>query len=412
MIPARETNGEVERLDALDRYQILDTPPEACFEDLVRLTAHACRVPIAFIGLMARERQWMKARLGMEPSELPRDGSFCAHAIRDGQLLVVPDTALDRRFCDHPLVRTHPRIRFYAGMPLFTPDRFAVGTLAVMDVQPRELSTEEREALGILARQAGVLLESRRRVAPSPGEARSVPDLELQLRRCQVALDAAKAELAAFSYSISHDLRGPLRGIDGWSQALLEDCAERLDDPGRTYLNRVRSETQRLGLLIDELLQLSRLTQAEIRHAPVDLSALAGGIVRQLRERDPARRVEVRIQPGLQAEGDEALLRTALACLLDNAWKFTAKRETAQIEFGRNGSGEPATFFVRDNGVGFDMTYVGKLFAPFQRLHKVAEFPGTGIGLTKAHRVFRRHGGRIWAEARVGEGATFYFSLG
>jgi light-regulated signal transduction histidine kinase (bacteriophytochrome) len=192
----------------------------------------------------------------------------------------------------------------------------------------------------------------------------------------------------------------------------MEDCADRLDDSGRTYLSRVRSETQRLGLLIDELLQLSRLTQAEIRHAAVDLSSLADTIVRQLQARDPGRRVEVRIQPDLRAEGDEALLRTALACLLDNAWKFTVKRDPAVIEFGRNGSAEPPAYFVRDNGAGFDMTYVGKLFAPFQRLHKGAEFPGNGIGLAKAHRVIRRHGGQIWAEARVGQGATFHFTLG
>jgi signal transduction histidine kinase len=412
MIPARETNGEVERLDALDRYQILDTPPEACFEDLVRLTTHACRVPIAFIGLMDRDRQWMKARLGMHAAELPRDGSFCTYAVQDGQLLVVPDTIQDRRFSGHPMVRDHPRIRFYAGMPLFTPDRIAIGTLAIMDVHPRELSAEERDSLGILARQAGVLLESRRRLPVSMAEAPSVEDLELRLRRCQSGLDAAKAELAAFSYSISHDLRGPLRGIDGWSQALLEDCADRLDDSGRTYLSRVRAETQRLGLLIDELLQLSRLTQAEIRHSPVDLSSLVDTIVRQLRASDPSRRVEVRIQPDLRAEGDEALLRTALACLVDNAWKFSAKRDPAVIEFGRTVSAEPAAYYVRDNGAGFDMTYVGKLFAPFQRLHKGAEFLGNGIGLAKAHRVIRRHGGRIWAEARVGQGATFYFTLG
>lgn len=412
MIPPRETSGEVERLDALDRYQILDTPPEACFDELVRLAAHACRVPIAFIGLMARERHWMKARLGIDTSELPRAGSFCSQTIQDGQLLVVPDITLDLRFCDHPMVRDHPRIRFYAGIPVFTPDHLAVGTLAVMDVHPRELSVGDRDALGILARQVGVLLELRRQLPVSTGEARSVADLERHLRRCQNGLDAAKAELAAFSYSISHDLRGPLRGIDGWSQALLEDCADRLDDSGRTYLSRVRSETQRLGLLIDELLQLSRLTQAEIRHAAVDLSSLADTIVRQLQARDPARRVQVRIQPDLRAEGDEALLRTALACLLDNAWKFTIKRDPAVIEFGRNVSTEPPAYFVRDNGAGFDMTYVGKLFAPFQRLHKGAEFPGNGIGLAKAHRVIRRHGGQIWADARVGQGATFHFTLG
>jgi len=233
-----------------------------------------------------------------------------------------------------------------------------------------------------------------------------------KLQQSQASLEMANKELVAFSYSVSHDLRSPLRGIDGWSLALLEDYSDRLDEKGRGYLQRVRSETQRMGQLIDDLLQLSRVTQTEMRPAPVDLSGVAGNIGVRLREQEPGREVDLTIQPGLSARGDEGLLRAALSNLFENAWKFTRKRSPAVIEFGRTELANGSCFFIRDNGAGFDMAYASKLFAPFQRLHRITEYPGTGIGLATVQRVVQRHGGRIWAEAHVERGATFYFTLG
>jgi light-regulated signal transduction histidine kinase (bacteriophytochrome) len=233
----------------------------------------------------------------------------------------------------------------------------------------------------------------------------------VELRRYREHLESANKELEAFSYSVSHDLRAPLRGIDGWSLALLEDYGSQLDGQAKTYLERVRSETQRMGQLIDDLLQLSRLTSAEMSIQRVDLSAIAGTIAAHLQEAQPERQVEFVIQPGLQATGDPQLLEIVVTNLLDNAFKFTGKTQQARIQFGQTEiEGQPA-FFVRDNGAGFDMALAKKLFGTFQRLHKASDFPGTGVGLTTVQRIVHRHGGRIWAEAAVNQGATFYFTL-
>ena len=237
-------------------------------------------------------------------------------------------------------------------------------------------------------------------------------DLEARVRLRTADLEAANRELEAFAHSVSHDLRAPLRGIDGWSLALLEDYGERLDTQARIYLDRVRSEAQRMGKLIDDLLHLSRVSRAELAPSAVNLTSLAETIVARLREANPGRSLEFIIAPRLECVGDARLLEAALTNLLDNAVKFTGPRPQARIEFGQTKCNGKPTFFVGDNGVGFDMAYAGMLFAPFQRLHKASEFPGTGIGLATVQRVIHRHGGQIWAEARVGQGATLYFTVG
>jgi light-regulated signal transduction histidine kinase (bacteriophytochrome) len=224
-------------------------------------------------------------------------------------------------------------------------------------------------------------------------------------------LQAANLELEAFSYSVSHDLRAPLRGIDGWSLALLEDCGAQLDEQGHKYLARVRSETQRMECLIDDLLQLSRLTRSEMRFAPVDISALAQVIVERLKETQDGRTIEFTIQPGLVAQCDRDLLEIALGNLFNNACKFSSTRLLSQVEFGQTLQNGKLVFFVRDNGVGFDMIYAKKLFGAFQRLHKQSEFPGTGIGLATVQRIINRHGGQLWADSKPDMGATFYFTL-
>ncbi len=239
-----------------------------------------------------------------------------------------------------------------------------------------------------------------------------VRQLNMELHRHTVELKAANRELEAFSYSVSHDLRAPLRSIDGFSQALLEDHAGQLDPTAREHLARVRAATQRMGALIDDLLELSRVTRSELRPENVDLSGMAESLVNELRHSQPARRVETDIQPGLEAMGDPRLLHIVLSNLLSNAWKFTGTRAEAHIEFGE-GTGDDGMhcFFVRDNGVGFDMAYAHKLFGAFQRLHAVSEFPGTGVGLATVQRIIHRHGGRIWVEATVDAGACFHFTL-
>ena len=235
--------------------------------------------------------------------------------------------------------------------------------------------------------------------------------LEQRVTERTAQLLTVNQELETFSYSVSHDLRAPLRGIDGFSQALLEDYGDKLDESGKNMLRRVRAASQRMAQLIDDLLNLSRVTRYEIRAEPVDLSLLARSIASDLQKTQPQRQALFEITEGLIAHGDPRLLRIMLENLFSNAWKFTSKCEHANIQFGANhDQGEPG-FFVRDNGVGFDMAYADKLFGPFQRLHASTEFEGTGVGLATVQRIIHRHGGRIRAHAAVGQGATFYFTL-
>ena len=237
-------------------------------------------------------------------------------------------------------------------------------------------------------------------------------EAEREIQRRTAELQAANQELEAFSYSVSHDLRAPLRAIDGFSLALMEDFSDKLDDTARKYLERVRAATQRMGLLIDDMLALSRITRAEMRHETVNLSHLAAEVLAELQKGEPDRHVKCRVQEGLQAEGDPHLLRIVMDNLLGNAWKYSSKQPEAQIEFGAIQAADGTReYFVRDNGAGFDMTYAGKLFGAFQRLHPAAEFAGTGVGLATVQRVIHRHGGTVRGEGKPGEGATFSFTL-
>ena len=224
-------------------------------------------------------------------------------------------------------------------------------------------------------------------------------------------LEAINHELEAFSYSVSHDLRAPLRAIDGFSRILVDDYAALLDEKGKDRLSRVRTAAQHMAGLIDDLLKLSRVSRTELKIEPVDFSALVENVCQELVSADSQRQVKFSVQAGLSVLADVSLLKVVLDNLIGNAWKFTSKREDAHIEVGAVADTEVFTYFVRDNGAGFDMTYADKLFGAFQRLHDTSEFPGTGIGLATVQRVINKHGGQVWAEAEVGSGATFYFTL-
>lgn len=235
--------------------------------------------------------------------------------------------------------------------------------------------------------------------------------IENELRERGNALVSANKELEAFSYSVSHDLRAPLRGIDGFSQALLEDLGPKLDGPSKDYLERIRAGVQRMGKLIDDMLSLSRLSRKELLVRPVDMSAMVKEICDGLRAEARSRQVEVQVASGVKVQADPDLLQILLENLLGNAFKYTSKLDRPRIEFGVTTQEGHDTYFVRDNGAGFDMAYADKLFGAFQRLHRADEFPGTGVGLATVARVVHRHGGRVWAESQVGQGATFFFTL-
>ena len=235
--------------------------------------------------------------------------------------------------------------------------------------------------------------------------------LEKRVEERTAELEAVNKELEAFSYSVSHDLRAPLRHINGFSQALLEDYSEQLDDEGKGHLNQICEATREMAQLIDEVLELARITRSEMHREDFNISEIAASIANELERGDRKRKVTVNIEPGLTAYGDKRLVEVALSNLLGNAWKFTSKTNDAAISFGLDGAHSPPEFFIRDNGAGFDMAYAGKLFGAFQRLHSAAEFEGTGVGLATVQRIIHRHGGEVRAVGAVGEGATVYFTL-
>lgn len=232
-----------------------------------------------------------------------------------------------------------------------------------------------------------------------------------ELRTANAALEITNKELESFSYSVSHDLRAPLRAINGFTQIVLDDNAQKLDEEGMDNLQRVQHACERMGELIDDLLNLSRVSRTELSRDDVDLGETAKSVAAELQKSQPQRKVKLRIADGLTANGDSRLLRIVLENLIGNAWKFTSKNPEAMVEFGTKRQDDQDIFFVHDNGAGFDMNYAKKLFGAFQRLHAAEEFPGNGIGLATVQRIIHRHGGRIWAEGEVGKGATFNFTL-
>lgn len=294
----------------------------------------------------------------------------------------------------------------YTSSPLKVNGRIAGAVLSFRDISERKRAEEERSRLLLLERQARLEVEAKN------AEIKKLnAELEDRVRQRTIELEVANKELEAFSYSVSHDLRAPLRSLDGFSHILLDEYRDSLNEEGQDFLRRLRAASQHMGQLIDSLLQLSRVSRSEISREPVDLSAAARQIIEELKRNSPERQVEVKIADGITAMADPRLTHVVLQNLLHNAWKFTAKREKARIEFGTTEKSGARVMFVRDNGAGFDMNYQNKLFGAFQRLHGASEFEGSGIGLATVQRVVRRHGGKVWAEGVPQQGAAFYFTL-
>lgn len=319
------------------------------------------------------------------------DTSPLAEVVRTSEVRVTAAASL--ALADIPLAIAVPLVHEESVLGVLL-----LGVRDEPDSRTRDLLGRARSTLGIAFR-----------VAQSREHAQA---LLIETQRQALAAETANQELESFSYSVSHDLRAPLRGIDGFSQALLEDEADRLSPDGHSYLRRIRAAAQRMAELIDDLLRLSRVSRGDFRKANIDLSALATSVIADLRRAQPERTVDIVVQEEVTAFADARLIRVALENLLGNAWKFTSKVEGARIEFGtrRDDDGQ-LVYFVRDNGAGFDMKYADRLFGAFQRLHAEKEFPGTGIGLATVQRILLRHGGRIWVDAAVGQGATFQFTL-
>jgi PAS domain S-box-containing protein len=324
--------------------------------------------------------------------------------------------------CEYRVKLPGKEIKWILGNSI--PEKLEDGTIVWcgynIDVTERKKAESQREAAIEEINRLNTELENK--VAKRTRDLRDsqlallsiVEDLNVSNKKVALAnqsLDATNKELESFSYSVSHDLRAPLRSIDGFSLALLEDYEKKLDDTGKKYLHKIRAATQHMGLLIEDLLKLSRITHAEFHHESIDLSKIVQSIAETYQQNNPGYDMKMIIQKGIIIKGDLHSMQIAMTNLLENAWKFTGKQKHPLIEFGMTLTEGKKVFFIRDNGAGFDMAYANKLFGAFQRLHSADEFPGTGIGLATVKRIITRHGGQIWAEGEVGKGAVFYFTL-
>ncbi len=333
-------------------------------------------------------------------------------AIRQRRPVITNDFA-----AENPLKKGYPqghvRVERHLNVPVFDGSRIVI--VAGVGNKAGEYEQGDVQQLTLLMEGMWRLLERKRSeqaLRESEDRLRLLnASLEERVGERTLELEASTRELEAFSYSVSHDLRAPLRAVDGFSLALLEDCGAALDPQGKDYLNRIRAATQRMGSLIDDMLRLSRLTRAEMAVEQVDLTEMAWSVIRELQRAQPERSVDVSISEGLVALADRKLMRIALENLLSNAWKFTRNRPRGHVELGTMEEAGRKSYYVRDDGAGFDMAYANKLFTPFQRLHSVEEFPGSGVGLGTVQRIIHRHGGKVWAEGQVDQGATFYFNL-
>lgn len=309
------------------------------------------------------------------------------------------------------LVREQDRRVLESDAPLFVAQEDFVdaqGHVRVLQTSKVPIRLPDCDAPAIL----GISIDMTEREKAESEVRRLNAELEERVAQRTDEIDAANRELAAFTYSVSHDLRAPLRTIDGFSRILLSSYAERLDDQGRHYIDRIRAGTQTMSRLIDDLLRLSRATQGDLHPEGLNLSDIVRAVADEFLEQYPDRKVEIKIADNVFVHGDGRYLRLAIENLLSNAFKYTAGKETAEIEFGCFEERDETVYLIRDNGAGFDMSYADKLFRPFQRLHNVAEFEGSGIGLATVYNIVRRHRGRMWAEGAVGRGASFYFTLG
>ena len=323
----------------------------------------------------------------------------CGTALARGERVIVEDVEQSPIFVGTPAldIQLKADIRAVQSTPLVSRSGKTLGIFSTQYKTPHRPDDRTLRLLDLLARQAADIIESKQS--------------DDELKRRTAALEASNKELEAFSYSVSHDLRAPLRSITGFSNVLLEDYNDELDNEEKSYLKKISDSGELMGQLMDDLLKLSRVTRSELNSERLNLSEMAQKILNDFAQDEPKRNVKFTITPNMTTNGDKNLLNLVLQNLLGNAWKYTSQTAEPRIEMGIIEHNGKKAYFIRDNGVGFDMAYANKLFQPFQRLHKATEFAGTGIGLATVQRIVRRHGGKVWAEAKVGEGATFYFTL-
>ena len=395
---------EASRMAALESYRVLDTVQEQAFDDLVALASHICNTPIALVSLVDRERQWFKAKVGLDADQTPRAVSFCGHAINSADVFCVPDAHQDPRFKKNPLVTGEPLIRFYAGAPLATPEGHRVGTLCVIDRFPRTLSDEQRATLEALARQVVALLELRK-VAASALEQRAL--LSQQAKR----LKSSNEDLEQFAYVASHDLKEPTRVMASFAKLLREEYSAVVDEAGQRYLSFIEGASERMQALIDGVLDFARIDVAGKPAAATDANrALEQALLNLgLKSENGSAEIATEKLPAVVADADQLTL--VFQNLIGNALKFS-QQDTPRVRvWVKEDAPGWCCFAIEDNGIGIEARHHERIFDMFQRLHHRDVFPGTGMGLALCRKSVHRHGGRIWVESELGQGSTFYFTL-
>ncbi|HRG53391.1 MAG TPA: ATP-binding protein [Bacteroidia bacterium] len=404
MIKPNIPPNEAQRLKELERYQLIGTAEDEDFDFITSMAAQITNSKISLVSFVLEDMQWFLSHHGLMAREASREYSFCGHAInKPEEILIVEDARKDERFWDNPNTTKDPYVIFYAGVPLVTPNGLPLGTLCVVDDRPKSLSTNQIDQLKKLAKQTLNLLQLRRN------------QLELnktneELKKNIELVKIANNELKTFSYTVAHDLRAPLRAMNGYAEMLIRDYGEKLDQEAKRLINNITQNASRMGRLIDDLLSFSRLGRKELNVTKVCMDDLTKEVFVEL-NKTIDNKVDIRISELPDVMGDHNLLYQVMMNLISNAIKYSSKKENPIIELFSEFKNGETIFVIKDNGSGFDMKYSGKLFNVFQRLHADDEFDGNGIGLATVSRIIAKHGGRIWAEGQVNVGATFYFTL-
>lgn len=396
MISAVKPQNEAARLNVLQSYNILDSLPEKEYDDIVKLAAEICQVPISLISLVDENRCWFKAKMGLEQSEAPREIAYAAHAINQpNEPMIIEDALADERFFDCPLVLNDPPMRFYVGTPLVTADNHALGTLCVIDTYPRKLSQTQISTLRILANHVVTCFERKKQLA--------------EIAHLNERLNESYRELEAFSYTVSHDLRAPLRSITGFTQIISEDYAELLPADGKGYLERIYQATTKMDELISDMLRLSKVSRTKLNKQKINFSHLCRNVIDTLA---PDSKYDIQLEDNILLNADSGLLRIVAQNIIENALKYSSKEEEPQLKIKRVRYQDQDCIAFEDNGAGFDEKYAkNEIFRPFSRLHSENEFSGTGIGLAIVKKIVDRHKGNLKYKSTIGEGTTFYLNI-
>ena len=408
------TDQETDRVAALERYQILDTPAEQDFDDLVKLASLFCGAPIALVSLVGRERMWFKGSVGLDVKESPSQGSFCSYAIESDDLFEVPNAVEDPRFVESPLVAGPMHIRFYAGQPLITPAGYRVGTVCVLDTEERTLTDLQKQGLALLGRQAIAVMEGRlaQRTLAKSLDLLQVLNESLEARVADRTAELAErtADLELFAYAISHDLKAPLRAVSGYARLLAEEIASESPGDAGHFLDRILDSSSKMTEMLEGILAYSRIGTAKPTISSLKLGPLVSKLVDEVRSQPQSAHVPILCDIGeIEICAESEALSIALRNLLQNAVKFSAGTPSPKVIVRARTESEQCEISVRDNGIGFDMRDSKRIFDMFQRLEPSSQ--GTGVGLALVARAVKRLGGTIRTDATVGNGAAFMLAI-